>query len=137
MIIAITKLLKIWRKTKVIALLKPDKTAKDPRSLYRSFANCTTYELLERVTIPAPIIDSVILQNRTGGFHPNRSCADQVLAFTCILKLASSKERLGNLSYPLTALGTNSHCPSLLDTGSRRSVWTVIKANYTVNKFNI
>uniref|UniRef100_H3BAS8 Reverse transcriptase domain-containing protein n=1 Tax=Latimeria chalumnae TaxID=7897 RepID=H3BAS8_LATCH len=45
------KLPKIWRKSKVIAILKPGKPANDPKGCRPITLLCTTYKLLERTLL--------------------------------------------------------------------------------------
>uniref|UniRef100_H3B757 Reverse transcriptase domain-containing protein n=1 Tax=Latimeria chalumnae TaxID=7897 RepID=H3B757_LATCH len=61
------KLPKIWRKSKIIAILKPGKPANDPKG-YRPIALlCTTYKLLEWMPLTrlAPYFEREIPEDRS------------------------------------------------------------------------
>lgn len=82
------KLPKEWKRTKVIAVLKPNKSAENT-SNYRpiSLLSCCL-KLFERCLLARiqPIIQNVI-QKEQAGFQKNRSCCDQVLALTNYIEL--------------------------------------------------
>lgn len=74
---------KSWRKSKVIALLKP---GKDPSlaSSYRPISLlCHLYKLYERLILNKiqSCVDQRLIPQK-GGFRPGRSCTGQVLALT-------------------------------------------------------
>lgn len=74
---------KIWKKSKVRAILKPGKD-KNSVDSYRPIALlCICYKILERIVYNriASTIHSFI-PNEQAGFVPKRSCCDQVLALT-------------------------------------------------------
>ena len=78
-----SKLPKIWRRAKVIALPKPNKPLDDPKG-YRPIALlCVPYKLMERLlhTRLEPVIDPQ-LPNEQAGFRRGRSTADQVTLIT-------------------------------------------------------
>ena len=66
-IIAIAKLPKIWRKCKVIALLKPDETAEDHKTYRPKSTLCTAYLLLE-CELLSPVIDAENKETFEAGF---------------------------------------------------------------------
>ena len=77
------KIPKIWRHTRVVALLKP---GKDP-SLAKSFRPisllCDTYKLFERLILNrlAPIVDEHLIPEQAG-FRPGKSTTSQILNLT-------------------------------------------------------
>ena len=73
----------IWRKAKVIALLKPGKDRKSPKS-YRPIAlQCTVHKLLEWMVLTwiQPTIEQKLIDQQAG-FQPGKSCCTQVLNLT-------------------------------------------------------
>jgi hypothetical protein len=77
------KLPKLWLKSKVIAILKPNKDASDPNN-YRPISLLSTmYKLFERLLLARlqPIVEKS-LPLEQAGFRQNRNCCDQVLALT-------------------------------------------------------
>ena len=74
---------KSWRQSKVIAILKPGKDAKDPAS-YRPISLLSVcYKLYERLLLERinPLVERV-LKPEQAGFRQGRSTSDQVLALT-------------------------------------------------------
>lgn len=86
------KLPKEWKRAKVVAVLKPNKSAENP-SNYRpiSLLSCCL-KLFERCLLGRiqQIIGNVI-QKEQAGFQKNRSCCDQVLALTNYIELGFEK----------------------------------------------
>lgn len=77
------KLPLLFKKTKIIALLKPGKSPDQPEN-YRPVALLSVMlKLLERLLYNRwyPLIDEVVPQDQAG-FRSGRSCTDQVLALT-------------------------------------------------------
>ena len=70
----------IWRKSKVLALLKPGKDPKNRNSYQPILLLCTLYKLLERNETTTIIEDKLIPQQ--AGFRPGKSCCSQVLNLT-------------------------------------------------------
>jgi hypothetical protein len=72
-----------FNRSKIIAILKPQKSADDPKS-YRPIAllSCV-YKLLERLiyTRISPLVDGIIPVEQAG-FRSGRNCTDQVLSLT-------------------------------------------------------
>ena len=71
---------KIWRRAKVIALLKPEKVTSLPTSYRPISLLCILYKLYERlilVRIPPTVEDQLSVDQ--SGFREGRSCASQVL----------------------------------------------------------
>jgi hypothetical protein len=59
-IVNIYQLPKIWRKAKIIALLKAEKDLEDPKSYHPVSLLCRLYKLFERLILnrPGPIVDN-------------------------------------------------------------------------------
>jgi len=74
---------KIWHEAKVIAILKPNKSANEPHNYRPISLLSTAYKLFEKLLLARiePFIDN-ILPVEQAEFRKNRSCCDQVLAFT-------------------------------------------------------
>ena len=73
----------MWRKSKVVALLKLGKDPKNPKSYRPISLLCTLYKLLESMILTrlqTIIEDKLILQQ--AGFRPGKSCCSQVLNLT-------------------------------------------------------
>lgn len=86
------KLPPAFKRTKILAILKPGKPADRPDS-YRPIALLSAcYKLLERLIYNR--ISPLILQSlpvEQAGFRPNRSCEDQVLALTTHIEAGFEK----------------------------------------------
>lgn len=67
----------------MVALLKPGKSADDPKSYRPISLLCHTYKLLERLLLKrlTSAIDSHLNPDQAG-FRPGRSCCSQVLNLT-------------------------------------------------------
>ncbi|KAL4153463.1 hypothetical protein QTP88_001296 [Uroleucon formosanum] len=95
---------KLWRETKVIAILKPGKPGNDPKS-YRSIALLSVvYKLFERV-LQTRIIEQIEknLPKEQAGFRRGRSCGEQVLSMvTHIENGFQSKLKSGAVFIDLT-----------------------------------
>jgi len=78
---------KIWRKTKIIALLKPGKDKDDPKNYRPVSLLCHTYKVFERMLLNhlVPIVDSTLIKEQAG-FHPGKSCTRLVLNLTQTIK---------------------------------------------------
>ena len=74
---------KLWRKSKVIALLKPGKDAASPKSYRPISLLCHTYKLFERLILNriAPFVDEHLIPEQAG-FRPGKSCTGQLLNLT-------------------------------------------------------
>ena len=74
---------KIWRKARVVALLKPEKDPTDPASYRPISLLCVLYKLYERLLLER-LSDKVEdqLSPDQAGFRPGRSCCGQVLNLT-------------------------------------------------------
>lgn len=74
---------RIWKQTKVRAILKPEKDKNSVDSYRPISLLCICYKILERIVYNR--ISSIIhanIPNDQAGFMPKRSCCDQVLALT-------------------------------------------------------
>lgn len=74
---------KMWRKTKIIALLKPGKDTDDPKNYRPIPLLCHTYKLFERMLLNrlVPFVDSALIKEQAG-FRPGKSCTGQILNLT-------------------------------------------------------
>ena len=74
---------KIWRRAKVIALLKPGKDPQLPPSYRPISLLCVLYKLYERLILAriSPIVEDQLTDDQSG-FREGRSCAGQVLNLT-------------------------------------------------------
>lgn len=73
----------MWRKSKVIALLKPGKNPDLPSSYRLASLLCHTYKLFERILLNrlGPAIDEKLIKEQAG-FRPGKSCTGQILNLT-------------------------------------------------------
>ncbi|KAK3890529.1 hypothetical protein Pcinc_005503 [Petrolisthes cinctipes] len=74
---------KIWRRARVVALLKPGKDPTSPKSYRPIFLLCIPYKLYERMILAR--IHGTVEENLTEdqpGFRPGCSCCSQVLNLT-------------------------------------------------------
>jgi len=74
---------KVWRKAKVVALLKPNKDPSNAKSYRPVSLLCILFKLYERMILAriGPIIDELLSPDQAG-FRPGRSCCGQVLNIT-------------------------------------------------------
>lgn len=83
-----------FKRSKVIAILKPGKPADSPKS-YRPIALLSvTYKLLERLVhnrISPEILKAIPVEQ--AGFRPQRSCADQVLSLTTYIEAGFQRKQ--------------------------------------------
>lgn len=77
------KLPKLWRRAKVIALLKPEKSPNYSKSYRPIPLLCHSYKLFERLLLNrlSPGIDSKLISQQAG-FRPGKSCTNQTLNLT-------------------------------------------------------
>ena len=73
----------IWRKSKIIAILKPGNDSASPKNCRPISLLCHTYKLYERsiLNIIAPTIEEH-LDKEQAGFRPGKSCTSQLLNLT-------------------------------------------------------
>ena len=71
---------KLWRKSKVIAILKPGKYASLPKSYIPISLMCHMYKFLERLIVNRlnPITEHTIIKEQAG-FRAGKSCTSQLL----------------------------------------------------------
>ena len=74
---------KLWRKSKVIAILKPAKDSTLPKSYRPISLLCHTYKLFERMILNRlnPLIETMIIDQQPG-FRPGKSTTGQLLNLT-------------------------------------------------------
>ena len=74
---------KLWRKSKVIAILKPGKDSALPKSYRPISLLCHTYKLFERMILNRlnPLIETMIIDEQAG-FSPGKSTTGQLLNLT-------------------------------------------------------
>ena len=77
------KIPKLWRKARVIALLKPGKDPASPKSYRPISLLCHTYKLFERLLLNriARFVDEHLIPEQAG-FRPGKSCTGQLLNLT-------------------------------------------------------
>ena len=73
----------IWRKSKIIHILKPRKDSATPKSYRPVTLLCDTYKLYERLILNriAPTIEEHLIKEQVG-FWPGKSCTNQLLNLT-------------------------------------------------------
>ena len=78
---------KIWRKSRVVALLKPCKDPASPKSYGPISLLCHTYKLFERLILNrvAPFVDEHLIPEQAG-FRPGKSCTGQLLNLTQLIE---------------------------------------------------
>lgn len=81
--VSTSKIPKIWRKTHVVALLKPGKTPDNPKNFRPVSLLCHLYKLLERMVLNriSTFVDEKLTKEQAG-FRPGKSCCAQVLNLT-------------------------------------------------------
>ena len=74
---------KIWRKTRIIALLKPGKDPAHAKSFRPISLLCHLYKLFERLILNrlAPVAEAAIIPQQAG-FRPGKSTTSQLLKLT-------------------------------------------------------
>ncbi|KAJ3581524.1 hypothetical protein NHX12_016552, partial [Muraenolepis orangiensis] len=100
-----SKLPKTWRRAAVIALLKPGKTAEDPKAYRPISLLCVPFKILERMILSRiePVVDPQ-LPREQAGFRRGRSTVDQVTLLTQDIEDSfQAKEKVGVVLLDLTA----------------------------------
>jgi len=95
------KIPKIWRKAKVIALLKPGKKPDMPSNYLPVSLLCHTYnKLYERIFLNRlnPTIDDKFIKEQAG-FRPGNSCTGQVLNLTQYIENGFEKKKVTGVSF--------------------------------------
>ncbi|KAL1448639.1 hypothetical protein WDU94_001908 [Cyamophila willieti] len=77
------RLPKLWRKSHVIALLKPGKEPTEPKNYRPISLLCHLFKVMERMVLNRilPEIDEKLIPQQSG-FRPGRSCCGQILNLT-------------------------------------------------------
>ena len=96
---------KAWRKSRVVALLKPGKPP-DSRKSYRPISLLSIlYKLYERLIMTriSPIVEEQMSPDQAG-FRPGRSCCDQLLNLTQYIEDGFEEKKItGTVFVDLTA----------------------------------
>ena len=71
---------KLWRKSRVVTLLKPCKDQASPKSYRPISLPCHTYKLFERLVLNhvAPFVDEHLIPEQAG-YRSGKSCTSQLL----------------------------------------------------------
>ena len=77
------KIPKIWRQSKIIAILKPGKDSAIPNNYGPISLLCHTYKLYERLILNrvSPLLEQHLIKEQAG-FSPRKSCTSQLLNLT-------------------------------------------------------
>jgi len=77
------KIPKIWRRTLVVVIPKPEKPLEDPKSYRPISLLCVPFEILERLIYAhVETITDPLLPQEQAGFRHQRSAVDQVTLLT-------------------------------------------------------
>jgi hypothetical protein len=84
-IVSTSKILNMFKRAKVISIIKPGKDGTDPAYYRRISLLSVVYKLLERLILQRiqPLIEDVTPINQAG-FRQHRSCTEQVMALTTL-----------------------------------------------------
>lgn len=96
---------KLWRKSHVIALLKPGKEPSNPKSYRPISLLCHLFKVMERMVLNRilPTVDENFIPEQAG-FRPGRSCCGQILNLTQHIEDGfERKETTGVVFVDLTA----------------------------------
>ena len=96
---------KIWRRARVVALLKPGKDPSSPKSYRPISLLCILYKLFERLILARiqPIVEQHLSPDQAG-FRPGRSCCSQILNLTQYIEDGyETKQITGAVFVDLTA----------------------------------
>ena len=77
------KIPKIWKQSKIIAILKPGKDSAIPKNYRPISLLCHTYKLYERLILNrvSPLLEQHLIKEQAG-FRPGKSCTSQLLNLT-------------------------------------------------------
>ena len=110
---------KIWKHSKVIAILKPGKDGTEPNHYRPISLLCIPYKLLERLILNRieSTIDTVVPREQAG-LRVGRDCCEQVIALTSHIELGFQKKEnrqrhLWICQRPMTLYGVMACCSSL------------------------
>ena len=78
---------KIWRKSKIIAILKPGKDTAIPKNYIPISLLCHTYKLYDRLILNrvSPLLEQHLIKEQSG-FRPGKSCTSQLISLTQHIK---------------------------------------------------
>ncbi len=103
--ITVHRVSKTWKKAKVVALLKPGKDPKSPKSYRPISLLCTLYKLYDRLIMTriSPAVDEQLSHDQAG-FRSGRSCCGQVMNLTQFIEDGfENKLKTGAVFVDLTA----------------------------------
>lgn len=95
----------LWKRAKVLAILKPGKPANLPDSYRPISLLCCLYKLFERVVLTrlSPVLERYIPQDQAG-FRPSRGTSEQVIALTSLIESGyEQKLKTGSVFVDLSA----------------------------------
>lgn len=74
---------KLWRRSHVVAILKPGKEASDAKSYRHISLLCHTFKIFERLILERikTTLEEVLIEQQAG-FRPGKSCTSQILNLT-------------------------------------------------------
>lgn len=134
---------KIWKLSKVVAVLKPKKPPDNPSSYRPVSLLCISLKLYERLIYNRiqPIAETV-LPNEQAGFRPGRSCLDQVALLTEDIELAFDQKLktgivLVDLSAAYDTVWHRGLTLKLLKTIPSRSMVCVIMSMISQRRFHV
>ena len=99
------KIPKVWRRALVVAIPKPNKPVKDPKSYHLISLLCVPYKILKRLIYARiePIVDP-LLPGEQAGFQHSKSTVDQVVLLTQNIEDSfEAKKKAGAVFVNLTA----------------------------------
>ena len=99
------KISKIWRRALVVAIPKPAKSVRDPKSYRPISLLCVPYKILERLIYACvePLVDP-LLPKKQAGFLRRKSTVDQVVLLTQNIEdFFEAKQKAGAIFVDLTA----------------------------------
>lgn len=85
------EILLLIKKAKIIALLKPNKAADDPKSNQPVEILSIRLKPLERLILNCPRVEDRSNPQKLTGFRPSRSCTYQVSALTILIEYGFQK----------------------------------------------
>ena len=132
---------KIWRRARVVALLKPGKDPSSPKSYRPISLLCILYKLYERMILARiqPTVEEQLSTDQAG-FRPGRSCCSQILNLTQYIEDGFEKKQItGAVFVDLTAAYDTVNHRSLLlkvaQTIRNNSIVHIIESLLTNRRF--
>ena len=91
---------KLWRKARVVALLKPGKDPTEAKNFRPISLLCHLYKLLERLVLNriSPVVDAVLIPQQAG-FRPGKSCCSQVLNLTQHIEDGFERKQISGVAF--------------------------------------